>query len=371
MHKSFDIVIIGGGNAGLTLAKNLLNLGASENIAVIEPTQPSEKRANWCSWHHKENLANYQYAVRGIWDSWTLINDKKSIKHKSSDYKYACIDSALYLSSIEEKLKASNIKIIRDSVEKIKIKKNNKRKLQCTNNTYEATHVFDSRPPEIEDGSLRQHFLGIEFELHDNQNIEVPILMDFRVNQSDGLHFIYALPFSDNRLFIESTVISKKFNENNWYRRQINQWIEHRNLKVSKVISEETGAISQERYKHKNKSIEAIGARGGAIRLSSGYAFHNIQEQVRLLAKSIKSKNYSTSNIISNKIYFMDTLFNKVMINNPKLSSDLFLSTACHLKGKEFAEFMLNKADTLTWCKVIMNMPKIPFMKEITKQIIQ
>jgi len=59
------------------------------------------------------------------------------------------------------------------------------------------------------------------------------------------------------------------------------------------------------------------------------------------------------------------------MINNPKLSSDLFLSTACHLTGKEFAEFMINKADTLTWCKVIMNMPKIPFMKEITKQIIQ
>lgn len=367
MHKSFDIAIIGGGNAGLTLAKNLSDHCTAENIAVIEPTHPREKHANWCSWHHEENLSNYQGAIKGVWDSWSIIDDKTNIKHNSSEYKYACIDSALYLSCIEEKLRSSSIKIIRDSVEKIKIKKNNKRELQCKNNTYEAIHVYDSRPPEIEDGSLRQHFLGIEFELNDNQNINAPILMDFRVDQSFGLHFIYALPFTDNRLFIESTVISKKFNEKRWYRNQIKEWIKHRNLKVSKAVSEEIGAISQERCDHKNKFTKAIGARGGAIRLSSGYAFHNIQEQVKLLAKNITSNNYDTSNVISNRIHFMDNLFNKVLINNPEHSSELFLSTACHLTGKEFAEFMLNKANILTWCKVIMSMPKINFMKELIR----
>ena len=367
MHKSFDIAIIGGGNAGLTLAKNLSDLRVAENIAVIEPTHPREKRANWCSWYREENLNNYQDSIRGVWDGWSIIDDKANIKHKSSEYNYACIDSALYLSCIEEKLRNCNIKIIRDSVEKIQIKKNNKRELQCKKNTYEAIHVYDSRPPEIEDGSLRQHFLGIEYELNGNQNIDAPILMDFRVDQSLGLHFIYALPFSDNKLFIESTVISKKFNEKSWYRNQIKQWIRNRNLKVNKVISEEIGAISQERYDHKTKSTKAIGVRGGAIRLSSGYAFHNIQEQVKLLAKNIASNNYDASSIISNRIHFMDILFNKVLINNPERSSELFLSTACHLTGKEFAEFMLNKANILTWCKVIMSMPKIMFIKELIR----
>ena len=367
MHKSFDIAIIGGGNAGLTLAKNLSDHRAAKNIAVIEPTHPREKHANWCSWHHEENLSNYQDAIKGVWDSWSIIDDKTNIKHNSSEYKYACIDSALYLSCIEEKLRTSSIKIIRDSVEKIKIKKNNKRELQCENNTYEALHVYDSRPPEIKDDSLRQHFLGIEYKLHNNQNIDAPILMDFRVDQACGLHFIYALPFSDNRLLVESTVISRKFNEKKWYRNQIKQWIKHRNLKVNKIISEEVGAISQERCSHKNKYAKAIGARGGAVRLSSGYAFHNIQEQVKLLANNIASDNYNTSNVISNRIHFMDNLFNKVLINNPERSSELFLSTACHLTGKEFAEFMLNKANILTWCKVIMSMPKINFMKELIR----
>jgi hypothetical protein len=79
------------------------------------------------------------------------------------------------------------------------------------------------------------------------------------------------------------------------------------------------------------------------------------------------SNNYDTSNVISNRIHFMDNLFNKVLINNPERSSELFLSTACHLTGKEFAEFMLNKANILTWCKVIMSMPKINFMKELIR----
>ena len=54
--------------------------------------------------------------------------------------------------------------------------------------------------------------------------------MDFDVDQFNGLHFIYALPFSERRLFVESTVISQELNQIEWYEDQIKLWMKNKNL---------------------------------------------------------------------------------------------------------------------------------------------
>ena len=53
---SFDIAIIGGGNAGLSLARNLFRDQTKKKIIVIEPELPEKKSANWCTWMHKDNV---------------------------------------------------------------------------------------------------------------------------------------------------------------------------------------------------------------------------------------------------------------------------------------------------------------------------
>ena len=72
---------------------------------------------------------------------------------------------------------------------------------------------------------------------------------------------------------------------------------------------------------------------------------------------------------MSNFTINMDLLFNKVLINNPSLSIDIFTQTAKALTGDQFSEFMLNQANINIWYKVIKNMPKSPFLKELTKVI--
>ena len=53
--------------------------------------------------------------------------------------------------------------------------------------------------------------------------------MDFDVDQFNGLHFIYALPFQ-RRLFVESAVISQELNQIEWYEDQIKLWMKSKNL---------------------------------------------------------------------------------------------------------------------------------------------
>ena len=365
---NFDIAIIGGGNAGLSLARNLLRDQTKNKIIVIEPEFPENKPANWCTWIHKDNVSIFKNSIKGSWEGWTVSNKTQKINHSSSNYKYVCIDAAKYSTQIENELNNSNVSILRDAVVEIS-KENNRKEIICKNNTVFADHVYDSRPPELHTNLLRQHFYGIEYELTEPHHIDSVVLMDFDVDQFNGLHFIYALPFSERRLFVESTVISQELNQIEWYEDQIKLWMKNKNLDYLKKISSEKGVIPQGKIEYKNEGIHCIGARGGAVRLSSGYAFHNIQSQVGKLANNIRNDCYDVPVAMNKFVTFMDEIFNKVLINNPQIAVDLFLNTTKSLSADEFARFMTNKTNFNIWLKVIAQMPKKPFIEQILKSI--
>ena len=116
---NFDIAIIGGGNAGLSLARNLLRDQTKNKIIVIEPEFPENKPANWCTWIHKDKVSIFKNSIKGSWEDWTVSNKTQKINHSSSSYKYICIDAAKYLTQIENELNNSNVSILRDAVVEI------------------------------------------------------------------------------------------------------------------------------------------------------------------------------------------------------------------------------------------------------------
>ncbi|GIR00728.1 MAG: hypothetical protein CM15mP9_4310 [Methanobacteriota archaeon] len=85
--------------------------------------------------------------------------------------------------------------------------------------------TFDSRPPRASRNAMLQHFLGQEV-IVDKPVFDdtTAILMDFRVDQSHGMHFIYLLPFSPTQALVESTLFSTKVLEEEFYIDSINQY---------------------------------------------------------------------------------------------------------------------------------------------------
>ena len=85
---------------------------------------------------------------------------------------------------------------------KLKVNILNKRVIEKENNYYvngkklNGKYIFDSRPPNFKSNILLQHFHGIEIECEEAEfDFKTAILMDFRCDQSKGIHFIYFLPF--------------------------------------------------------------------------------------------------------------------------------------------------------------------------------
>jgi lycopene beta-cyclase len=195
-------------------------------------------------------------------------------------------------------------------------------------------------------------------------------LMDFRVDQSKGLHFIYALPFSSNHLFIESTMISNKIEAKEWYRDAITEWLTREGIEVREKLREEVGVIPMQEPQKNISRAPTIGGASGAVRLSSGYAFSAIQTQMTRLTEGIVKGNYKVPAATSSHLNFMDRVFNDVLISNPRLGVDLFMRTAGALKGDQFAHFMLGSASLTGWLKVISAMPKWPFIKAVWRQVL-
>ena len=69
-------------------------------------------------------------------------------------------------------------------------------------------------------------FLGLEIKTKQPvSDPEIAILMDFRVDQSKGMHFVYLLPYSETEALVESTIFSTKIANEEFYKNSITDYL--------------------------------------------------------------------------------------------------------------------------------------------------
>ena len=110
-----------------------------------------------------------------------------------------------------ERLEKKKIKILKGKeINKIK-KYPEKNEVIIGKFKYECKFLFDSRPSLIKKrNGLFQHFVGYEVTFYKNiLNNKQVTFMDFQ-SFSDGINFMYILPFSSKKALFESTYFSKK-----------------------------------------------------------------------------------------------------------------------------------------------------------------
>jgi lycopene beta-cyclase len=384
VSTEFDIAIIGGGNAGLTLAAKLAAQDNPPSTVVIEPKTVQQRDCSWSLWALDSQAEQLTHSTKGRWRRWQMIDETSLIVHSSHQYNYLSLSSADYLLDCAAQLREP-IHLIEDSVKTLHPQQQ-QTIIETEKGSYSAKTVYDSRPPKIGYSTLRQHFLGWQITTKKPiKDPEMATLMDFRVDQSRGLHFIYALPFSDNHLLIESTLISGRMETQDWYRDAIKGWLRDNNIEIEEFICEEMGVIPMDTLATESDItaagkasepsepkplIATIGAASGAVRRSSGYAFQHIQQQISQLAAGIAQGNMAVPTPISSGLTAMDSIFNGVLLSRPDLAVSLYMDMARALNGDQFARFMLGQATANDWLRVIAAMPKGPFLKQVLKQLV-
>ena len=348
-----EIAIIGAGCAGLSLARRLV-LQGSGPVRLYGPISPAATTGHsWGFWATK-GLEEQAALAAQSWSKWQIITPAQKITQVADTHRYCRLDSRTWLTHCLETIK-QDVPMKTDSLP-----------------GPEAQMVFDSRPPHLPPGAMLQHFRGVEIKTKSPCfDTETAILMDFRCDQSRGIHFIYLLPYSADEALVESTLFSPAQEEDSFYDRAIETYLEtYFATGGYQIRHREAGCIPMAFTTPHEQGGLAIGANGGCVRPSSGYAFCFIQRQAEDIARRLATATTALrpSDLpppIGRIDLALDRIFLRVIRRYPERAPDLFTRIAAGLSGDEFARFMSGLADFQTYAKLITAMPTGPFLRAL------
>ena len=371
----YKSAIVGAGCAGLTLAYHLIDSELHPSI-LLDP-QSERKDHIWSYWDDgQESLSVSRNFIKKKWARWAIKTYDRSIVRCGDNFAYVAISSAEYESSLIRKIESAQGKILRDKVISATTREDVNILKLSTGVELETETVFDSRPQLTSKGTLYQHFVGWTIQsstpIFDDSTA---ILMDFRVSQEPGIHFIYLLPFSETSALIESTVYSTQLLPTLWYEKQIRGYIEKHFPKSDwKVINTESGAIPLNKKHPQSPYGIPVGLNSGIMRSSTGYAFSQILFQINDLVKSIKRGDYQKIQIKSGATQLetiMDKIFLNVLSQSPEIAPEVFAKVLESLRGDEFAQFMNGHCPISIKTKIINALPKTKFLKTSIRSIFE
>jgi lycopene beta-cyclase len=354
--------ILGGGCAGLSLARTLAEIDTIE-LLIADPQKPGERPDHsWGFWRTRGMDDPFSMA-RKHWHKWRIITPSGEVEQIAELFPYAAIESKAWLTDCRRKAGKSGAVLRSLNVHTVR-RTENSFALETDDGEIKVDKIYDSRTPSLPKGIMLQHFLGWEIEAeHPCFDQTTVVLMDFRCDQSRGIHFIYILPYSPHRALVESTMFSPRLEENPFYESAIDQHCTDI-LKTGRyrILRREKGVIPMGFLASRDPALPAIGGNGGAIRPSSGYAFAFIQKQVQTISKMVKSGEFTAPPSPHQPIdLWMDQLFLRVLRQFPKIAPRLFLAMGKALDGDTMALFMAGEATWRIRFKVIWAMPKWPF----------
>jgi len=340
VSKTYDIAVLGGGLAGLSVLYHLQRAGKLTGKSVLLVDPEGRKTAHDRSWSFWEaEPGPFEDLVYHRWPLVTVHDQTRDLECDISPYVYKLIRSTEFYEHVNEVIdridglervvaRAEDVRAAGDAV--------------CFNLNGEAVTAslaFSSlplhlRPRQISQPYLDQHFRGWFLETtEDTFDPGRAALMDFRTPQHGETRFFYVLPFSKRRAMIEIAIFSNNHLETAEYDRLIESYIsDHWTRAGYTVTHTEEGNIPMTTYPFptRDRNLIYIGMRGGATRPSTGYTFLALQRQLLALAESFpllydmapwpaKHVLYDATllRILQNGELPGDELFTDMFANNP------------------------------------------------------
>jgi lycopene beta-cyclase len=331
----FDLAIIGAGASGLQLLYEMIQADSSREKKILLLDSGDRSQKSWCFWED-EKRACFPFLVEKSWKTMTYRTSHGETLHTTIhplEYNYISSDR-FFAFFFEEFIPANpNITLVKKWAQEVK-EGVDVQTISCRDgSTFFSKRVADSRPIKSEDPSLiYQHFSGkfIEFDepiLDDS----AMTLMDFSlpVSTSEMSVFHYILPFSRTKALIETTVFTKLDYDKQAYERYWKQYVDiHFKSKKFKILSDEMGTIPMGVHAQKKEgSIITIGAAGGNMKASTGYAFTRMQEDAKFRAQN-------RLKVTPSRFRFYDKMLLKIMNNDmakiPQVMDRLFSRVPTH-----------------------------------------
>ncbi|PWI43038.1 lycopene cyclase [Streptomyces sp. ICBB 8177] len=343
-----EVVVVGGGAAGLSLAHRLVETGAAR-VTVVEPpdgpARPAER--TWCYWD--EGHDDLGAAVTAAWPLLRVHGrDGTALTVDPAPATYRMVRSSAFERLVHARVEqAPGGRVLRATADTVRDVPGGA-EVRCTAPdgralTLRARYAFDSRPLPVLPAArtqLLQHFRGW-FVRTDRERFGpgVADLMDFRVPQPrHGLAFGYVLPLAADRALVEYTEFSRAPLTTEAYEAALGHYARDVvRLGGFEVESAEQGVIpmTDGRFARRTgRSVFRIGTAGGATRPATGYTFAAVQRHSRAVAAALRDDRDAVPPPHGRRALAMDAVLLRALdtgrIDGPDFFTGLFRRTPAH-----------------------------------------
>ncbi len=372
--KKADILILGAGCAGTSLAHYLDDYGYAEKVVLLDNRTTFDRDQRWCSWAKlPESLTPL---VQKSWREWKVCDETRSTVQTSENFSYQQIYAPQFFAHFHSRWHSLETPIeisLGEKVERIEeswgfVEVTTNRDVWRANLVFDARHQGSANLTNVKKKSgiyLHQTFFGwtIEFP-RPVFNEKSATLMDFRTAQTDGANFIYVLPYSDRKALVESTSFSPNSTDWDNHLQAVKTYVAKNFGDDYEIKAEESGELPMTTAKIPAKSGEKIfnlGVAGGSVRPSSGYAFHRIQRQTSAIARAIREKDKIPEIVAPGKYNFFDAVFLEAIARQPNSAKESFLRMFEQVSPDSLIRFLTDESSYSDDLAVISALPKKSF----------
>ncbi|MGW3440738.1 lycopene cyclase family protein [Streptomyces bacillaris] len=376
-----DVVIVGAGAAGLSLAYHLCAPGGAVPLSVLlvdappGPLRPPPR--TWCYWEPPGGP--YDCALAGSWPRLRVrAADGSPTVSDPSPFRYKMLRSDAFETLVGRRLSdAPGFRRIEAEVTAVRDTPDGGAEVLTEGGQVlvRGRRVFDSRPPRRlppARTTLLQHFTGwfvrTERPAFDPATAD---LMDFRTPQPPrGLSFGYVLPLDPHTALVEYTEFSPAPLTPDGYRRALHHYTRQvLGLGEFHITAQERGIIPMTDGRlpsRAGRSVYRIGTAGGATRPSTGYTFAAVQRQTRTVADDLRAgRGPRTTAPYGAWPRAMDAVLLRALDSGRVTGADFFTRLFRAVPGERLLRFLDGRSRLREDLAIGLRTPVVPMLRTV------
>jgi lycopene beta-cyclase len=356
-----DLLILGGGCAGLSLGVRLAESSASGRTVIVESRPAYENDRTWCFWRHGPH--RFEQLVSQSWYSMEVSSPGRRVAFNCAANPYQMIPADRFYAEAQQVISDSRHVSLVTGVSVLDAPRleDGCWHVSTSAGPIAARSIIDTRPqPAVQrdDALLWQSFFGQEVEC-DAPVFDPAIagLMHFVVGRDGDIMFRYVLPSSTTRALIETTVFgAQRLLVSDLAVAQARTVEQLCGGSAVRVLRTEKGilpmGIAPHRTAERPRYVRA-GLMSGAARPSTGYAFQRIQSWAETNAARIASGSDARGHDPDPQLRrSMDRLFLQVLRAQPARGPELFIRMFGDAGSDRVIRFLSDRG-TLADCAII------------------
>ena len=375
MGIDVDVLILGGGCAGLSLAWRLAELGtACPRVLILEKRTSYVNDRTWCFWDVHD--ARFAGLLAHEWRWLELSASAKTVQFDCGQTAYQMLAAYSFYDRALQVIRAcSSITLaLGHAVTAAPVRSAEGWGLASTLGSIRAQMVVDTRPrasPAAGDATLWQSFYGHEVCCKtDVFTPEVAQLMDFTAGAQGQIPFTYVLPLTKRRALIETTVFGPEPLGPVALAAQLDAAVIHHTAgHAFEITRSESGMLPMgltRQIASEAAGYVAVGVMAGGARASSGFAFQRIQHWADHCCAAIAAGAAPTAHRADPLLVrAMDRLFLQVLRDAPQAAPELFLSLFERADSASVIRFLSGKSSVTDCLRVIMALPAKIFVRQL------